>query len=151
MVAAPHSVDNVKSISEVEGLDVDYVFIGSCTNGRLSDIEVAAKILRNGRVRSRCVAIPASREIYIKASELGYIDTLVRAGCVVTYGTCGPCLGGHFGLVGPGGEVAISTGSRNFRGGRMGSPEGKVYLANAAVAAAAALNGKFVDPRKYLT
>ena len=149
LVAAPHSVDNVKSISEVEGLEVDYVFIGSCTNGRLSDIEVAAKILRNGRVRSRCVAIPASRDIYIKASELGYIDTLVRAGCVVTYGTCGPCLGGHFGLVGPG-EVAISTGSRNFRG-RMGSPEGRVYLANAAVAAAAALNGKFVDPRKYLT
>ncbi|GAB6947725.1 3-isopropylmalate dehydratase large subunit [Vulcanisaeta sp. JCM 16161] len=149
LVAAPHSVDNVKSISEVEGLDVDYVFIGSCTNGRLSDIEVAAKILRNGRARSRCVVIPASREIYIKASELGYIDTLVRAGCVVTYGTCGPCLGGHFGLVGPG-EVAVSTGSRNFRG-RMGSPEGKVYLANAAVAAAAALNGKFVDPRKYLT
>ncbi len=148
LVAAPHSVDNVKSISEVEGLDVDYVFIGSCTNGRLSDIEVAAKILRNDRVRSRCVVIPASREIYIKASELGYIDTLVRAGCVVTYGTCGPCLGGHFGLVGPG-EVAISTGSRNFRG-RMGSPEGRVYLANAAVAAAAALNGKFVDPRKYL-
>ncbi|GAB6943403.1 3-isopropylmalate dehydratase large subunit [Vulcanisaeta sp. JCM 14467] len=149
LVAAPHSVDNVKSISEVEGLEVDYVFIGSCTNGRLSDIEVAAKILRNGKVRSRCVAIPASRDIYIKASELGYIDTLVRAGCVVTYGTCGPCLGGHFGLVGPG-EVAISTGSRNFRG-RMGSPEGRVYLANAAVAAAAALNGKFVDPRKYLT
>ena len=149
LVAAPHSVDNVKSISEVEGLEVDYVFIGSCTNGRLSDIEVAAKILRNGRVRSRCVAIPASRDIYIKASELGYIDTLVRAGCVVTYGTCGPCLGGHFGLVGPG-EVAISTGSRNFRG-RMGSPEGRVYLANAAVAAAAALNGRFVDPRKYLT
>ena len=149
LVAAPHSVDNVKSISEVEGLEVDYVFIGSCTNGRLSDIEVAAKILRNGRVRSRCVAIPASRDIYIKASELGYIDTLVRAGCVVTYGTCGPCLGGHFGLVGPG-EVAVSTGSRNFRG-RMGSPEGRVYLANAAVAAAAALNGKFVDPRKYLT
>ncbi|BDR92516.1 3-isopropylmalate dehydratase large subunit [Vulcanisaeta souniana] len=149
LVAAPHSVDNVKSISEVEGLDVDYVFIGSCTNGRLSDIEVAAKILRNGRVRSRCVAIPASREIYIKASELGYIDTLVRAGCVVTYGTCGPCLGGHFGLVGPG-EVAISTGSRNFRG-RMGSSEGRVYLANAAVAAATALNGKFTDPRKYLT
>lgn len=149
LVAAPHSVDNVKSISEVEGLEVDYVFIGSCTNGRLSDIEVAAKILRNGRVRSRCVAIPASRDIYIRASELGYIDALVRAGCVVTYGTCGPCLGGHFGLVGPG-EVAVSTGSRNFRG-RMGSPEGRVYLANAAVAAAAALNGKFVDPRKYLT
>lgn len=90
LVAAPHSVDNVKSISEVEGLEVDYVFIGSCTNGRLSDIEVAAKILRNGKVRSRCVAIPASRDIYIKASELGYIDTLVRAGCVVTYGTCDP-------------------------------------------------------------
>ncbi|WP_069807327.1 3-isopropylmalate dehydratase large subunit [Vulcanisaeta thermophila] len=148
LVAAPHSVDNVKAVSEVEGLDVDYVFIGSCTNGRLSDIEVAARILRNGKVKSRCVVIPASRDIYIRASELGYIDTLVKAGCIVTYGTCGPCLGGHFGLVGPG-EVAISTGSRNFRG-RMGSPEGRVYLANAAVAAAAALNGRFTDPRKYL-
>ncbi|ADY01728.1 3-isopropylmalate dehydratase [Vulcanisaeta moutnovskia 768-28] len=147
LVAAPHSVDNVKSISEVEGLDVDYVFIGSCTNGRLSDIEAAAKILKRGKAKARCIAIPASRDVFERALELGYIDILVKAGCVVTYGTCGPCIGGHFGLVGPG-EVAVSTSNRNFIG-RMGSKEGKVYLANAAVAAATALEGKLADPRKY--
>ncbi|MGC8607477.1 MAG: 3-isopropylmalate dehydratase large subunit [Vulcanisaeta sp.] len=149
LVAAPHSVDNVKSISEVEGLDVDYVFIGSCTNGRLSDIEAAAKILKRGKAKARCIAIPASRDVFERALELGYIDILVKAGCVVTYGTCGPCIGGHFGLVGPG-EVAVSTSNRNFIG-RMGSKEGKVYLANAAVAAATALEGKLTDPRKYLS
>lgn len=148
LVAAPHSVDNVKPITEVEGTEVDYVFIGSCTNGRLSDLEVAARILRNRRVKARCIAIPASRDLFLKALNAGYINSLTEAGCVVTYGTCGPCLGGHFGVIGPG-EVAVSTGSRNFRG-RMGSPEGKVYLANAAVAAAAALEGKLTDPRKYL-
>ena len=148
LVAAPHSVDNVKSITEVEGTEVDYVFIGSCTNGRLSDLEVAARILKNGKVKARCIAIPASRDLFTKALDAGYMDVLTKAGCVVTYGTCGPCLGGHFGVIGPG-EVAVSTGSRNFKG-RMGSPEGKVYLANAATAAATALEGKLTDPRKYL-
>jgi len=141
-------VDNVKSITEVEGTEVDYVFIGSCTNGRLSDLEVAARILKNGKVKARCIAIPASRDLFTKALDAGYMDVLTKAGCVVTYGTCGPCLGGHFGVIGPG-EVAVSTGSRNFKG-RMGSPEGKVYLANAATAAATALEGKLTDPRKYL-
>jgi 3-isopropylmalate dehydratase, large subunit (EC 4.2.1.33) len=149
LIAAPHSVDNVKSIREVEGLDVDYVFIGSCTNGRLSDIEAAARILRRGKAKARCIAIPASRDVFLKALELGYIDVLTRAGCVVTYGTCGPCIGGHFGLVGPG-EVAVSTSNRNFIG-RMGSKEGRVYLANAAVAAAAALTGKLTDPRSLMS
>ncbi|WP_291764533.1 3-isopropylmalate dehydratase large subunit [Caldivirga sp. UBA161] len=148
LVAAPHSVDNVKTISEVEGTEVDYVFIGSCTNGRLSDLEAAAKILKNGKVKARCVAIPASRDLFMKALNAGYVEVLTKAGCVVTYGTCGPCLGGHFGVIGPG-ETAVSTGSRNFKG-RMGSPEGKVYLANAATAAATALEGRLTDPRKYL-
>lgn len=148
LVAVPHSVDNVKSVREVEGLDVDYVFIGSCTNGRLSDIEVAAQILRRGKAKARCIAIPASRDVFLKALELGYIDILTKAGCVITHGTCGPCIGGHFGIVGPG-EVAVSTSNRNFIG-RMGSKEGKVYLANAATAAAAALTGKLVDPRQFL-
>ena len=148
LVAAPHSVDNVKSIREVEGLEVDYVFIGSCTNGRLSDVEAAAKILRKGKARARCIVIPASRNVFMKALELGYIDVLARAGCVVTFGTCGPCIGGHFGLVGPG-EVVVSTSNRNFIG-RMGSKEGRVYLANAAVAAAAALTGKLIDPRPLM-
>ncbi|QIW23463.1 3-isopropylmalate dehydratase large subunit [Sulfolobus sp. S-194] len=147
LVAAPHSVDNVKTVNEVEGLDVDQVFIGSCTNGRISDFEIAAKILKGKRVKSRCIAIPASYDLFKKAMELGYIETLVNAGCIVTYGTCGPCLGGHFGVAGPG-ETIVSTSSRNFKG-RMGSNDSKVYLAGPAVAAASALEGKITDPRRF--
>lgn len=148
LVAAPHSVDNVKAVREVEGVEVDQVFIGSCTNGRLSDIEAAARILKRGRVKSRCIAIPASYDVFRKAMELGYIDVLTKARCVVTYGTCGPCLGGHFGVAGPG-EVVVTTSNRNFKG-RVGHPDSKVYLANPATAAATALEGKIVDPRPYL-
>ncbi|MEM3833404.1 MAG: 3-isopropylmalate dehydratase large subunit [Thermoprotei archaeon] len=148
LVAAPNSVDNVKFISEVEGVSVDYVFIGSCTNGRLSDIEVAARILNGRRVRSRCIVIPASRSVFEEALRLGYIDILARAGCVVTFGTCGPCIGGHFGIAGPD-EVVLSTSNRNFKG-RMGHPSARIYLANPAVAAASALEGKITDPRRYL-
>lgn len=148
LVAAPHSVDNVKSVSEVEGVEVDQVFIGSCTNGRLSDIEAAARILKRGKAKARCIAIPASYSVFRQALEAGYVDVLTKAGCVVTYGTCGPCIGGHFGVLGPG-EVAVSTSNRNFVG-RMGANDSKVYLANAYTAAAAALEGKIVDPRKYL-
>ncbi|MEM0370290.1 MAG: 3-isopropylmalate dehydratase large subunit [Pyrobaculum sp.] len=149
LVAAPHSVDNIKSVTEVEGVEVDQVFIGSCTNGRLSDFEAAARILKRGKARSRCIAIPASRSVFEKALELGYVEVLTKAGCVVTYGTCGPCLGGHFGIAGPG-EVVLTTSNRNFKG-RVGHPEAKVYLANPATAAATALEGKITDPRKYLT
>jgi 3-isopropylmalate/(R)-2-methylmalate dehydratase large subunit len=145
LVAAPYSVDNVKTVNEVEGKEVDQVFIGSCTNGRLSDIEIAAKILKDKKVKTRCIAIPASYEMFKRAMDLGYIETLVNAGCIVTYGTCGPCLGGHFGVAGPG-ENIVSTSNRNFRG-RMGSNDSKVYLANPAVAAASALEGKITDPR----
>ncbi|MCY0873808.1 MAG: 3-isopropylmalate dehydratase large subunit [Acidianus infernus] len=145
LVAVPYSVDNVKTVNEVEGKEVDQVFIGSCTNGRLSDIEIAAKILKDKKVKTRCIAIPASYEVFRRAMDLGYIETLVNAGCIVTYGTCGPCLGGHFGVAGPG-ETIVSTSNRNFRG-RMGSNDSKVYLANPAVAAASALEGKITDPR----
>ena len=148
LVAAPDSVDNVKSVGEVEGMDVDYVFIGSCTNGRLSDIEVAARILKGRRVRSRCIVIPASRSVFEEALRLGYIDILTRAGCVVTFGTCGPCIGGHFGIAGPD-EIVVSTSNRNFKG-RMGHPSAKIYLTNPATAAVSAVEGKIVDPRKYL-
>ncbi|BFH73670.1 3-isopropylmalate dehydratase large subunit [Sulfurisphaera javensis] len=147
LVAAPHSVDNVKTVNEVEGLDVDQVYIGSCTNGRLSDFEMAAKILKGKRVKTRCIAIPASYDLFKKAMDLGYIEILVNAGCVVTYGTCGPCLGGHFGVAGPG-ETIVSTSSRNFKG-RMGSNDSKVYLSGPAVAAATALEGKITDPRRF--
>lgn len=148
LVAIPPNVDNVKSVREVSGLDVDLVFIGSCTNGRLSDLEIAAKIMDGKRVKSGCVVIPASRKVFIKALELGYIQTLVNAGCVVTFGTCGPCIGGHFGVAGPD-EVVISTSNRNFIG-RMGSPTSKTYLVGPAVAAASAITGKLSEPGDVL-
>lgn len=145
LVAAPHSVDNVKVVRELEGTPIDQVFIGSCTNGRISDIEVAARILKGKRVRTRCIVIPASYRIFKTALEMGYINILAEAGCIITYGTCGPCLGGHFGIAGPG-ENILSTSSRNFKG-RMGSPDARVFLSGPAVAAASALRGEITDPR----
>jgi 3-isopropylmalate/(R)-2-methylmalate dehydratase large subunit len=144
LVAVPSSVDNVKSARELSDVEVDVVFIGSCTGGRLSDLEVAAKVMKGKRVRSRCIVVPASWRTFKKALELGYVQTLVEAGCVVTYGTCGPCIGGHFGVLGPG-EVAVSTSNRNFIG-RMGSPLSKVYLSGPAVAAATAVLGRIAEP-----
>ncbi len=147
MIAAPPSLDNVKPVSELEGLEVDEVFIGSCTNGREEDFEAAARILKGGRVheRVRCIAIPATRKIYLSLLRKDIVDTLASAGCTVTYGTCGPCWGGHFGVAGPG-EVVLSTSNRNFIG-RMGDPSAKIYLSNPAVAAATALKGEITDPR----
>lgn len=147
LVAAPSNVDNVKSVREVEGTEVDQVFIGSCTNGRLEDIEVAARILDGKHVKTRCIVIPASRKVYYEALRKGFIDKLVKAGCIVGFPTCGPCIGAHMGLLGDE-EVAISTSNRNFIG-RMGSSSSKIYLASPATAAASALEGKIVDPRKY--
>ncbi len=144
LIAAPYSVDNVKSIRDVEGMEVDTVFIGSCTNGRLSDLEIAAKIMKGRKIRSRCVVIPASRKVFNKALELGYIQILVNAGCMVTFSTCGPCIGGHFGVAGPG-EVVLSTSNRNFKG-RMGSPDSKTYLSGPSVAAASAVLGRMAEP-----
>ncbi len=148
LIAAPHSVDNVKSVRDVEGIEVDYVFIGSCTNGRLSDLEIAVRIMKGRRVRSRCIVIPASHKIFVKAMELGYIQTLVEAGCIVTYGTCGPCIGGHFGVTAPG-ETVVATINRNFIG-RMGSPQAKIYLSGPSVAAATAVLGKIAEPGDVL-
>jgi 3-isopropylmalate dehydratase, large subunit (EC 4.2.1.33) len=145
LVATPYSVDNVKTAREVSNVEVDQVYIGSCTNGRLSDFQMAAEILKGRTVKTRCIVIPSSYEMFKQAMEKGYIETLVNAGCVVTYGTCGPCLGGHFGVAGPG-EVIVSTSSRNFRG-RMGSNEAKVYLSGPSVAAATAATGRITDPR----
>jgi len=144
LVAAPHSVDNVKNFSEVAGIEVDYVFIGSCTNGRLSDLEIAAKIMKGRKVRARCIVIPASWKIFTKAMELGYVQTLVEAGCIVTYSTCGPCIGGHFGVAAPG-ETVVATINRNFIG-RMGSPQAKIYLSGSSIAAATAVLGKIAEP-----
>ncbi|MGD0329096.1 MAG: 3-isopropylmalate dehydratase large subunit [Nitrososphaeria archaeon] len=147
MVAAPSNVDNVKNVTEVEGLEVDQVFIGSCTNGRIEDIKVATKILEGKHVKVRCIVIPASRRLYLEALKDGYLQKLVSAGCTVGPPTCGPCIGAHMGLLGEE-EIAVSTSNRNFTG-RMGASTSKIFLASPATAAATALEGKITDPRKY--
>jgi 3-isopropylmalate/(R)-2-methylmalate dehydratase large subunit len=146
-IACPHNVDNVKPVSEVEGTHIDQVFLGSCTNGRISDLRMAAKILKGKDVARgvRMLVIPASREVYTKAMEEGLLKTFVDSGALVCNPCCGPCLGGHIGLVGPG-EVSLSTSNRNFKG-RQGSSAAEVYLSSAAVAAASAITGKITDPR----
>jgi 3-isopropylmalate/(R)-2-methylmalate dehydratase large subunit len=146
-LAAPPNVDNVKNVREIEGMEVDQVFIGSCTNGRLEDIKVATEIIKDKNVKSRCIVIPASRRVYTDALEEGYLEQLVKAGCIIGPPTCGPCIGAHMGLLGDG-EVAVSTSNRNFTG-RMGSSSAKIFLASAATAAATALEGTTTDPRKY--
>jgi 3-isopropylmalate/(R)-2-methylmalate dehydratase large subunit len=145
-VACPHSVDNVKPASEVGNIEVDQVFLGSCTNGRIEDLRLAAKILKGKKIKKgvRMIVSPASQEIYSEALEEGLMDIFIQAGGIVTNATCGPCLGGHLGLLAPG-EVCVATSNRNFIG-RMGSPESKIYLASPATAAASALEGRIVDP-----
>ena len=149
-VAVPHSVDNVKPVSEVEDTEVDQAFIGSCTNGRLEDLRSAAQILKGKRiVRSvRLVVIPASQEIYLNALNEGLIKTFMESGATIGNPNCGPCLGGHMGIMADG-EACISTSNRNFIG-RMGSTKSFVYLASPATVAASALTGKITDPRKNM-
>ena len=144
-VACPHNVDNVKAVSEVDK-EIDQVFLGSCTNGRLSDLREAAKILKGNKIANstRMLVIPASREIYLKALDEGLIKIFIEAGALVSAPCCGPCLGGHTGIIGPG-EVSLSTSNRNFKG-RQGSPDGEVYLSSAAVAAASAIEGRIIAP-----
>ena len=144
-IACPHNVDNVKAVSEVDKA-IDQVFIGSCTNGRLSDLRDASRVLKNNKIADgvRMLVIPASREVYLKALDEGLIKIFVDAGALVSAPCCGPCLGGHIGIIGPG-EVCISTSNRNFKG-RQGSPDGEVYLASAATAAASAITGEITSP-----
>ena len=145
-VACPNYVDNVKPASECEDVEIDQVFIGSCTNGRLKDLEQAAKILKGKQIKEgvRTLVIPSSRTIYKQALEKGLMDIFVEAGALVCNPCCGPCLGGHIGLIGDG-EVSLSTSNRNFKG-RQGSPEGKVYLSSPIVAAESALTGHITAP-----
>ena len=147
-VALPHRVDNVKSVSEVEGVKVDQVFIGSCTNGRYEDLKIAAEILKGEKIAKnvRLIVIPASRSQYIKALKDGLIDIFIESGAIVEFPSCGPCMGGSFGLIASG-EVSVSTSNRNFIG-RQGSPQGKIYLVSPATAAATAIYGELTDPRK---
>ena len=149
-VASPPVVDNVKSVSKVEGREVNQVFLGSCTNGRIGDLRTAAEILKGKKVRKgvRMIVTPASRRIYLQALEEGLLEVLLDAGCVICNPGCGPCAGAHQGILAPG-EVCISTSNRNFKA-RMGSSDAQIYLASPATAAATAIEGKIADPRKLL-
>ena len=146
-VACPHSVDNVKTVREVDGKEVDQAFLGSCTNGRLEDLRIAAKILKGKKVskKVRFIVAPASREVYTAALREGLVKIFVGAGALVESPSCAACMGAHVGVLGPG-EVCISSSNRNFRG-RQGSPDSEVYLASAATVAASAVEGKITDPR----
>ena len=146
-IACPNDVDNVKGISKVEGTSVDQCLIGSCTNGRLSDLKDAAEILKDKKIddSTRLLILPASREIYKQAMHEGYIDTFIDAGAIICNPGCGPCLGGHMGVLSEG-ETCISTTNRNFKG-RMGDPASSVYLSNSKVVAASAVTGVITNPK----
>ncbi|MBI3665286.1 MAG: 3-isopropylmalate dehydratase large subunit [Acidobacteria bacterium] len=145
-VACPHAVDNVKPLSALGEVPVDQAVVGSCTNGRLEDLAVAARVLEGRRVhpRTRLLVIPASQQIYREAMRLGYLETFIAAGAMVNPPGCGPCVGGHQGILAAG-EACISTTNRNFIG-RMGSKDSQVYLASPAVVAASAVAGRIVHP-----
>jgi len=145
-VAAPHLPSNVKPVSAFKKVRVDQVVIGSCTNGRIEDLKIAAQILKKKKVKSsvRTIIFPATYDIYKEALTKGYIAALEEAGCIISSPTCGPCLGGHSGILAKG-EVAIATTNRNFIG-RMGHTESFVYLSSPAVAAASALTGRITHP-----
>ncbi len=146
-IACPNDVDNVKDISKIEGTPVDQCLIGSCTNGRLSDLRDAAEILEGCKIddSTRLLILPASREIYRQAMHLGYIDTFIDAGAIICNPGCGPCLGGHMGVLCEG-ESCISTTNRNFKG-RMGDAKSDVYLSSSKVVAASALTGVITHPK----
>jgi len=147
-VACPDKVDNVRPVGEVEGIQINQVFIGSCTNGRYEDLEVAASILKRRHIHRgvRLLVVPASMDIYKKALDNGLIGTFTLAGALVSNPSCGACFGGNIGILAAG-EVGLTTSNRNFRG-RQGSPEAKVYLSSPATAAASALTGVITDPRE---
>ncbi len=147
MVACPFTVDNVKPVSEVDKVEIDQAVIGSCTNGRLEDLRLAAQIFRNKRVKEgvRVLIIPASQKVYMDAMNEGLLETFIKAGALICNPCCGPCYGGHLGLLAAE-EVCISTTNRNFVG-RMGHPKAKIYLASPATVASSALTGRISVPR----
>jgi 3-isopropylmalate/(R)-2-methylmalate dehydratase large subunit len=149
-VAFPHLPSNTKPISQVGEVKIDQAVIGSCTNGRIEDLEVAAAVLKGRKVHPevRLIVIPGTQEVYLEAMRRGLIETFVLAGGAVSTPTCGPCLGGYMGVLAAG-ERCISTTNRNFVG-RMGSPDSEVYLANPAVAAASAVAGRIAGPEEVV-
>lgn len=148
-IAIPYSVDNVKSVSEVEDVVINQAVLGSCTNGRLEDLRVAADILRGRAVHPdvRLLVVPASKTVYRKALESGLLNIFLDANAIICNPSCGPCFGQHMGQLASG-EICVASINRNFKG-RMGSEEAKVYLASPATVATSAIEGKIVDPRKY--
>ena len=149
-VAKPHAVDNNAAIDEVKGTHIDEAYLGTCTNGRLEDLAIAAGILKKRKVHKdvRFIVAPASREVYLDAVKKGIISIMIEAGASVVTPGCGPCVGTHNGVPSTG-EVVISSANRNFKG-RMGNPDAFIYLASPATVVASALEGKIADPRKYL-
>jgi 3-isopropylmalate/(R)-2-methylmalate dehydratase large subunit len=149
-LAKPHTVDNNASIDELEGTHIDEAYLGTCTNGRLEDLDIAVKVLKNKKVCKdvRFIVAPASRSIYLEAVKKGLISALIESGASVVTPGCGPCVGTHNGVPSVG-ETVISSANRNFKG-RMGNPEAFIYLASPATVVASALEGRIADPRKYL-
>ncbi len=150
MLSLPHAVDNVSPVAQLKGVKIQQAFIGTCTNGRLEDIAIAAKILKDKKKHSgtRLLIAPASRRVLIQAMDKGYIQNLIRAGAIILPPGCAACLGLHQGVLGDG-EVCLSTANRNFKG-RMGNPQAMIYLASPATAAASAIKGEIADPREFL-
>ncbi len=147
-IAFPHLPENTKTVDEAKGLEMDQVVIGSCTNGRISDMRIAAQVLKGKKINPniRAIILPGTQKVWLQWVEEGLAQIFVEAGCVFSTPTCGPCLGGHMGILAKG-ERALSTTNRNFIG-RMGHPESEVYLASPAVAAASAITGKITDPEE---
>lgn len=150
LVACPHDPSNVRTVEEVAGVPLQQAFIGSCTNGRLEDLAMAARILKGKQVhpRVRLLVVPASMEVWRAALQAGYFDVLTEAGALICHPTCGPCAGQHLGVLASG-EVCLSTTNRNFQG-RMGSPQSSVYLASPATVAASSIYGVITDPREVM-
>lgn len=148
-IALPPRIDIVKPVKDIEGMRIEQSYIGSCVNGGLEDLGMAARILKGRKIHPevRCIIVPQSKEIYDKALKKGYIEIFYEAGALLAPSGCGPCVGGHMGVMAPG-ERVVSTGCRNFPG-RMGSPEAEIYVASPATAAASAIKGRITDPSKF--
>jgi 3-isopropylmalate/(R)-2-methylmalate dehydratase large subunit len=149
-VAMPHSVDNVAPVDTLRKVRINEAFLGTCTNARLEDFKIAAKILKSRKVAPgiKFIVAPSSRQVFLDALKLGIVDIFIKAGAILVAPGCGPCVGTHNGIPADG-EIVISTANRNFKG-RMGNPNAFIYLASPATVVASAIKGRITDPRKYL-